>query len=138
MNDEIDELEDEEEEDGEWPDYDGEGDEDDDDLPAQEGDDGAEVDIDELCDRLLSKSTSYSFFEEYLKAAMEWLEDEETTENLHTATAQLARDLRSHWSVQIPDWLEESLADLNQAFEKDDGESMVYILLHIQKELLPT
>lgn len=122
-------------EDDEWDDYDGLGDEDADGLPPQEGDDEVEVDLDEFCERLLANPTGLSFFDGYVKSALDWLEDEETTENLRGSTDQLERDLRSHWSLQVPDWLDEEVADLKQAFEKDDGEKMLYILLHIQKKL---
>jgi hypothetical protein len=117
-----------------WDDYDDLGDEEVD-LEPQEGDDEVEVDLDELSEQLLAHPTGLNFFDHFVKAAVDWLEDEETTENLNTATEQLDRDLRSHWSLQVPDHLDESLADLKKSFEKDDGENMLYILLHLQKQL---
>ncbi|MBT9583325.1 hypothetical protein IV102_08240 [bacterium] len=125
-------------EDDDWEDYDGLGDEDADGLPPQAGDDEVEVDLDELCGRLLANSTGLSFFDTFVKLALDWLEDEETTENLRAASEQLERDLLSHWSLQVPDWLDDELADLKQAFEKEDGEKVLYILLHIQKKLRAT
>jgi len=122
-------------EDDDGDDYDGLGDEDADGLPPQDGDDEVEVDLDEFCERLSANPTGLSFFDTYVKSALDWLEDEETTENLRGSTDQLERDLRSHWSLQVPDWLDDEVNDLKQAFEKDDGEKMLYILLHIQKKL---
>lgn len=119
-----------------WPDYDGLGDEKA--LEAQDEDDDDDVDIDELCETLTENPTRYPFFDGFVKSAVGWLEDEETTENLQAATEQLDRDLRSHFKVQVPDWLDQSVADLKQAFEKDDGENMLLILLHIQKVLRPS
>lgn len=123
-------------EEDDWPDYDGLGDEKA--LEAQEEDDLDEIDIDEMCETLVENPTRFPFFDGFVKSAVDWLEDEETTENLQIAAEQLDRDLRGHFKVQVPDWLDQSIADLKQAFEKDDGENMLLILLHIQKVLRPS
>lgn len=110
-----------------WPEYDGEGDEDA--LPAQEADDEMEVALPELRAELLRCLPAVPFVQSYVAEALRWLDEEESTEVLLTATDLLAVGLRP------PGPWQEITADLKAALSNDEGEDLLYALLRLVKEL---
>jgi hypothetical protein len=110
-----------------WPDYDGEGDEDA--LPPQEADDEGEVALPQLRAELLRRLPTLPFVQSYVAEALRWLDEEESTEVLLTATDLLAANLRTSGP-----W-DEITSDLKTALSEDEGEDLLYALLRLVKEL---
>jgi len=111
-----------------WPEYDGEGEEDA--LPPQEGDEEGEVGVPELRAELLRRMLPLPFLQNYVGEALRWLEEEESTEVMLTATGLLQTHLTAH-----PGPWAEILEDLRDALSNDEGEDMLYALLRLVKEL---